>query len=177
MTEDDRSGVVAGSWLVGRTRTAADRVGRAASSSTLARAARRLDRRLGALLGGSWLVAWLTAKPEPEVIVVDLRETWTVGPVLAAVDALADHVPPGAGEAVARAVRRAAAAPVRVVGLALLAVGVALVATGVVAAGAVVVLAGTLALCETRSWEGLRGTVTGRLLRAVFAPPDETTPP
>lgn len=176
MTEEDRSGVVAGSWLVGRTRTAADRVGRAASSSTLARAARRLDRRLGALLGGSWLVAWLTAEPEPEVIVVDLRETWTVGPVLAAVDALAARVPPGAGEAVVRPVRRAAA-PVRVVGLAILAVGVALVATGVVAAGAVVVLAGTLALFETRSWEGLRETVTGRLLRAVFAPPDETTPP
>ena len=31
----------------------------------------------------SWLFRWLTKEPEPEVIVIDLRETWTVGQSLA----------------------------------------------------------------------------------------------
>lgn len=34
----------------------------------------------------SWLYRWLTAEPEPEVIVIDLRETWTVGPVIDLLD-------------------------------------------------------------------------------------------
>lgn len=35
---------------------------------------------------GSALYRWLTTEPEPEVIVIDLRETWTVGPVVAVLD-------------------------------------------------------------------------------------------
>lgn len=34
----------------------------------------------------SWLVRWLTAEPDPEVIVIDLRETVTVGPLIALFD-------------------------------------------------------------------------------------------
>lgn len=34
----------------------------------------------------SWLYSWLTAEPEPEVIVIDLRETLIVGRVLAVLD-------------------------------------------------------------------------------------------
>lgn len=30
----------------------------------------------------SYLFRWLTAEPEPEVVVINLRETWTLGPVL-----------------------------------------------------------------------------------------------
>jgi hypothetical protein len=37
-------------------------------------------------LSGSALYRWLTAEPEPEVIVIDLRETWTVGPLLRVLD-------------------------------------------------------------------------------------------
>jgi predicted membrane protein len=36
----------------------------------------------------SWLYRWLTAEPEPEVIVIDLRETFSVGPVIALLDQL-----------------------------------------------------------------------------------------
>ena len=36
----------------------------------------------------SFLYRWLTAEPDPEVIVIDLRETYTVGPVLAILDRL-----------------------------------------------------------------------------------------
>lgn len=34
----------------------------------------------------AWLFGWLTAESEPDVIVVDLRETRTVGPILAVLD-------------------------------------------------------------------------------------------
>ena len=46
--------------------------------------------------GGQWiadatthslLYRWLTKEPEPEVIVIDLRETWTVGPFITLLDA------------------------------------------------------------------------------------------
>jgi hypothetical protein len=39
-------------------------------------------------LSGSALYRWLTAEPEPDVLVIDLRETWTVGPVLKLLDKL-----------------------------------------------------------------------------------------
>jgi uncharacterized BrkB/YihY/UPF0761 family membrane protein len=34
----------------------------------------------------SFLYRWLTAEPEPDVITIDLRETYTVGPILALLD-------------------------------------------------------------------------------------------
>lgn len=37
-------------------------------------------------LTGSALYQWLTAEPEPDVIVIDLRETWTVGPLVKLLD-------------------------------------------------------------------------------------------
>jgi hypothetical protein len=38
------------------------------------------------VIRGSWLYGWLTAEPEPDVIVIDLRETRTVGPVIELLD-------------------------------------------------------------------------------------------
>lgn len=40
----------------------------------------------------SFLYRWLTAEPDPEVIVIDLRETYTVGPVIALLDRVAPIV-------------------------------------------------------------------------------------
>ena len=40
------------------------------------------------VLTGSFIYQWLTAEPDPEVIVIDLRETWTVGPVITIIDYL-----------------------------------------------------------------------------------------
>lgn len=34
----------------------------------------------------SFLYRWLTAEPNPEIVVIDLRETYTVGPILAVLD-------------------------------------------------------------------------------------------
>ncbi|MFB6266386.1 MAG: hypothetical protein ABEI31_01900 [Halodesulfurarchaeum sp.] len=43
---------------------------------------------LDAWIRASFLYRWLTKEPEPEVIVIDLRETWTVGPIIAVLDRL-----------------------------------------------------------------------------------------
>jgi hypothetical protein len=37
----------------------------------------------------SFLYRWLTKEPDPEVVVIDLRETYTVGPLIAVLDRLA----------------------------------------------------------------------------------------
>lgn len=46
----------------------------------------RLVRRGQGFVTTAWLYEWLTAEPEPEVIVIDLRETRTVGMVLSTLD-------------------------------------------------------------------------------------------
>ncbi|MFC6864183.1 hypothetical protein ACFQGE_12045 [Halomicroarcula sp. GCM10025817] len=43
---------------------------------------------LGHFVRESYLFRWLTAEPEPDVIVIDLRETVTVGPFLAVLERL-----------------------------------------------------------------------------------------
>jgi len=74
----------------------------ARENSTLVSAARELGNKLGVALErsrltgagetlqrwvrGSYLFRWLTAEPDPDVIVIDLRETYTVGPILAGLD-------------------------------------------------------------------------------------------
>ncbi|MFC7248504.1 hypothetical protein ACFQJ5_01410 [Halomicroarcula sp. GCM10025324] len=43
---------------------------------------------LGSITRHSFLFRWLTAEPDPDVIVIDLRETVTVGPLLAVLDSV-----------------------------------------------------------------------------------------
>jgi hypothetical protein len=40
----------------------------------------------------SRLYRWLTTEPEPDVIVIDLRETYTVGPFIAVLDVIAPRM-------------------------------------------------------------------------------------
>lgn len=42
----------------------------------------------------SFLYRWLTKEPEPEVIVIDLRDTYTVGPVIEILNRLVDWLAP-----------------------------------------------------------------------------------
>jgi len=86
-----------------------ERLRTAVSTATITDVARELRKRLGdagEVAGGafrssafsratrwfghaareSWLYRWLTAKPESDVVVIDLRETWTVGPMLTILD-------------------------------------------------------------------------------------------
>ncbi|WP_435196407.1 hypothetical protein [Natronomonas sp. EA1] len=64
------------------------------AGSRVAGAMERVTETLTAWSRGSWLYGWLTAEPDPEVIVIDLRETYTVGPVIALIDRVAGWVGP-----------------------------------------------------------------------------------
>ncbi len=142
-----------------------------------------LGERLTAYVRGSFLYRWLTAEPEPEVIVIDLRETWTVGPFIALLDRLIEwfggamegSVFVSVGLALAN---RTLAAPIRMAGFVTLAAALVVALLSVVAdrtallvvVGGLLVV-GTLALFETRSWAELRETRPVELLVAAFEPP------
>ncbi|EMA71090.1 hypothetical protein [Halorubrum distributum] len=168
------------------------------AGSVLRRAARQsrlgqLWRRAATAVRSSYLYRWLTAEPDPEVIVIDLRETWTVGPVIRLLDAILDRLIPALDDSrVAAAARTGAAstlaAPAVVGGLAVLVAGLALVlvstASGTLGttrfgvAGALAV-AGAIATRERRSWAELRETRPVELLVAALEPPeppDESEP-
>lgn len=63
------------------------------SSAALA-ALRRLGDRIGGAVRTSFLYRWLTKEPEPDVIVIDLRETYTIGPIIALLDRVIDWLAP-----------------------------------------------------------------------------------
>ena len=65
-----------------------DRIEGALDGSGLVRAVRRFGQSATAVARDSRLYQWLTAEPEPTVITIDLRETYTVGPVIALIDRL-----------------------------------------------------------------------------------------
>lgn len=65
-----------------------------ASNATASRLG-SMSARLRRVISGSYLYRWLTAEPDPEVIVIDLRETHTVGPVISLLDSILDALAPG----------------------------------------------------------------------------------
>lgn len=150
--------------------------------STLARGWRTLAR----YIRHSWCYRWLTKEPEPEVIVIDLRETYTVGPVIRLLDrcleAVARALPSSKTAAYARDLEdRFRHRPLRVAGVALLgAVFVSVVGTVVLgrldAVGLAVraVLAGlsVAGLRSERTLEDLTETRAWELLVAAFEPPE-----
>ncbi len=147
---------------------------RAAANAWLTRAYARAER----VVRASLLYRWLTKEPDPEVIVIDLRETWSVGPVIALVDWLVARLVPVAERSRVRQVvhavgTRLRAAPVRVGGAVVLGMGVVWAVVGGVSIGVLVVLAlGALALREDRSWAALAETRVAGWLRAALAPPE-----
>lgn len=173
---------VADSRVVGTLRALDDRLaglGRGARAERLAARTRRV-------VADSFVYRWLTADPDPEVIVIDLRETYTVGPVVAVVDHVVGWLDAATDDARTVALARSVlaefrAAPVRLLGAAValgcaaaLLAGAALGALGVVptvvlAALAVAGLAGTQV---TASWADLVDSRVGRLVVAALEPPD-----
>jgi hypothetical protein len=134
----------------------------------------------------SWLYRWLTAEPEPDVIVIDLRETVSVGPVIALIDRTIRWLIPashhstlvGVAEALSQSVR---SAPVRaaslILGVAVLA-NLALAMTigeptlaGVLARVVVLGLA-ALGTRVSLSRDELVETRAVQLLIAVLEPPE-----
>lgn len=144
-----------------------------------------LTRRAETVVRRSFLYRWLTAEPDPEVIVIDLRETLTVGPFIQLLDriiprALDAYKTSQVGHAAGAGAKRVRTAPARVGGLTAAAIGIVSILAGVVAGMSVtaIVLFGLLAVGglvatqETRSWAELRETRPVELLIAAFEPPE-----
>ncbi|OVE83146.1 hypothetical protein [Natronolimnobius baerhuensis] len=158
-----------------RLRAGAERSRLTATTRTLARYVRH-----------SWCYRWLTKEPDPDVIVIDLRETYTVGPFIRILDAIIAQFARAAHSSRAVDIGRDIAArferrPLRVLGIATLAalsisllLSVALSQTGTLWLGAHVALAGAaaLGLRSERTLEDLTETRTWELLSAAFEPPE-----
>jgi hypothetical protein len=157
-------------------------LGRAAQRSRLSGLAGRFQR----FVEASWLYRWLTAEPDPDVIVIDLRETLTVGPWLAAIERAVRWLLPATVSSVLFQLggRTAAVLRARPVQLLSLLVGsgaaaglLLTVATGepsrpAVAVLALVVVFAALGSREDRSWTEVRESRWVELLAAAFEPPE-----
>ncbi|WP_132057793.1 hypothetical protein [Halorussus amylolyticus] len=100
---------VAASWFVRLGAALGRRFDVATETSRLVGAFRMLER----WIRHSFVYRWLTKEPDPDVIVIDLRETHTVGPFIAVLDRLAPLVERiWLGSLVRRATERVKAAPV-----------------------------------------------------------------
>jgi len=64
----------------------------ASEGSVLLRAAESLAARTQAVVRHSYCYRWLTAEPDPDVIVIDLRETRTVGPFVRLLEGVIDPI-------------------------------------------------------------------------------------
>ena len=146
--------------------------------------------RFASTRGGSWvrqsaLYQWLTAEPDPDVIVIDLRETWTVGPFLAVLDWLINRLVGAAADsrAVGVAQRGASAtraAPLRAAGLMFAVFGLVVAGSGLLGSVSMTRLAvgiglgvgGLVAMRDDRDWTTLRETRVVTLLIAALEPPE-----
>lgn len=133
----------------------------------------------------SALYQWLTAEPDPEVIVIDLRETLTVGPLLRVLDWLVT----GLGDAATssrvvglaqRGITMTRAAPLRTVGLVTAILGLAVGSSGLLGGVSIIQLAvgvglavgGLIAIQDERDWATLRETRPVTLMIAALEPPE-----
>lgn len=164
------------------------------TTQTLRQAARdsrvaTLWRRLVTAVRASFLYQWLTAEPDPEVIVIDLRETWTVGPILRLLDIVIHRLRPAVKNAgvmrlAQRGFRMVYAAPLAAGGASLAIGGLLITLIGVMrdtmsvtqlGIGLGAVLAGIAVTRDRRSWDTLRETRPVELLVAALEPPDPPT--
>ena len=138
------------------------------------------------LVRNAWLYRWLTAEPDPDVIVIDLRETWTVGPILSVIDrgvsGLASKRDSSRSLKLLDQIHHhARARPLQLVGLGLGTVAFALAVTIALSATAstpLIILTAVLAvvavICSRLpwSWETLQETRGYQALAAAFEPPE-----
>lgn len=147
--------------------------------------------RVQSVVVDSYVFRWLTAEPEPEVVVIDLRDTCTIGPLVRALDASVEATAPAvdssrAAGGVRTLVRAAMVAPVRLAGIGL---GVVTAASLVVAAllggigsgeimvGAVLLSLSLAATRVTVSWDDILASDAGQLLASAFEPPEPPESP
>lgn len=142
----------------------------------------RVDTWLVSLVRGSRLYAWATAEPEPDPVVIDLRASVLFAAAFRVHDRLANRWrDAGLSGIGTRFTTHAEREPVRTVSLLI----AALFSTSLLASTlggevtpvtyglhAAILCGCLLGLRERRGWETLRETAPGRVLRALFAPPE-----
>jgi hypothetical protein len=139
----------------------------------------------------SWLFQWLTAEPEPDVIVIDLRDTRLIGPIITRLDRTVDQLIPATMRSRLvrigyRARSRFRERPVRVLSLSVIAIVlVALVATATTAerfslSSVLLIITLLVAVRGTRSkrsWDEIATSGLVGQLSAVFDPPEPPETP
>ena len=155
------------------------------AGSRIASALRTAGSRASSWVQHSALYQWLTAEPDPDVIVIDLRETWTIGPFLQVLDWIVGRLVDAAdGSRVISIAQRGAvatrAAPLRVFGLLLALLGIVVAGSGLLggvattrlAAGGGLAVLGLVAMQDDRDWATLRETRPVALMIAALEPPE-----
>lgn len=188
-SEQPRGGfqTVVGRSMIGRrlagleSRTRASRLTAAVDRARVTGRTRSLRR----YITGSVVYRWLTSEPEPDVIVIDLRETRTAGPMLSVLDRVITtavaSLPTSSVGAVGQALTtRVRARPIRTLSLLFLPV-VVLSTLGTAVTGALTPalavahllfsVSGLLGMRSRRSLEELLETRTVRVVAAAFEPP------
>jgi len=158
-----------------------ERFRRAVENSWVVRVSSRTEATLSRWASDSRILQWFLAEPEPEVVVIDLRETYTVGSLLRVGDHLAAGVrrfadSTGTTSTLEAVSHRFRAAPVRLLGTVLLAVALLGAGYTVTADASMRILGWWLVLAsiallatrECRSAEELDGTWIGQ----AFQPPE-----
>jgi hypothetical protein len=69
-----------------------ERLSAISDGSQVISAGRAIGVRASEFVQQSYCYRWLTKEPDPEVIVIDLRETYTVGPFIKLLDMLIPHI-------------------------------------------------------------------------------------
>ncbi|WP_141212568.1 hypothetical protein [Halorubrum sp. Hd13] len=155
------------------------------AGSRIVSAVRAATTRVGLWVRHSALYQWLTAEPDPDVIVIDLRETWTVGPFVRLLDWVVDILlDAAAGSRVVGVAQRGVtvtrAAPLRAFGLVIATLGLAVagsslmggVSTTRLTIGVSIAVAGLIAMQDERDAATLRETRLVALTLAALEPPD-----
>jgi len=155
------------------------------AGSQIVSALRAVGTRGVSWLRNSTLYQWLTAEPDPDVIVIDLRDTWTVGPFIGVLDWVISRLFAAAGEsrfvAVAqRGVTTTCAAPVRVMGVVTTVVGLIVAGSALLGdlsltqltIGVGLAIGGVIAMQDGRDWDTLRETRPVALVTAALEPPE-----
>jgi hypothetical protein len=144
----------------------------------------RASLRLKELVVRSAIFRWLTKEPEMDVVTIDLRHTWTVGPFLRVLDELSDIAAGWWEGATIRNVGRSTTMALREAPVAYGSLLVLSVILGAIAAGwaagsqprlgilCLVAAPAILGLRVTASWQELAESRAGQLLRAIIEPPD-----
>ncbi|WP_436344534.1 hypothetical protein [Natronorubrum sp. FCH18a] len=162
--------------------TLGERLRTSVSQSRLTGSARTLTR----IVRHSRLYRWLTTEPESDVIVIDLRETYTVGPFIRVLDRCLEQLSDAAASSrTADIARRVDATfqhrPLGVVGLTLIAAGLVSLLISIVlgrlgttwiAVHVGLLLVSLLGLRSERTLDDLTETRAWELLAAAFEPPE-----